>query len=179
MSSGAYRRVNGRLLQTFTLPILLGRRTVPTGVALGGKLLGRLVVQRTMRPHRVVLALEPPPFLLGIPLILELLALKELVAEATVERLADSVFPRAARCHLDRLGPLPRQPAGQRLADELAAVVVLDANRRPPRADHSGQHRADVPASHRRSDVQGQALLGVLVHQCQPAQWLARRRAVG
>src|SRR3954464_4334222 len=119
MSSNARRRARGRLLRTFALFILLGRLAVQAGVALGGELLGRLVAQRAVRPHRVVFAPEPPPFLPGIAVVLELLALQELVAEAAVERLADAVLPRPARRHLDRLGPLPRQPAAKRLADEL------------------------------------------------------------
>src|SRR6185312_9634033 len=117
----ADRRASRRLLRTFALLILLGRLAVQAGVARGGELLGRLVAQRTVWTHRVVFAPKPPPFLSGVAVVLELLTLQELVTKATVERLADPVLPRAARRHLDRLGPLRRQPAGQRLADELTA----------------------------------------------------------
>src|SRR5581483_8879653 len=166
-------------LQVSTPPVILRRLAVQAGVALAAELPGRLVAQRAVRPDGVVFPLKPPRLLPGVAGALELLALEELVAEAAVERLADPVLPGPARGHRDRLGALRGQPAGQGLADELAAVVAADAHRRPSAADHPRQHAPDVPAGHRPGDVQGQALLGVLVHQRQPPQRPAAGRAVG
>src|SRR4249920_2245337 len=142
ISTGRYQRLSRPLLRTYALAIHPGRLAVQAGVALVAELSGRLVVQRAVRTHPVVFAPEPLSLLLGVPVVLELLALQELVAEAAVERLAAAVLPRAARRHLDRLGPLARQPAAKRLADELAAVVAADARRRPPPAHHPRQHPA-------------------------------------
>src|SRR5690349_22349102 len=179
ISIGRRERPSRRQTTTFDLAIVLGRLSVQSGVALVAELFGRLVIQRTVRTHRVVFAPEPSSFLLGVLVVLELLSLQELVAKAAVERLADSVFPGAPRRHGDRLGTLSRQPTGQGLADELRSVVATDAPRRPSSADHPRQHRANVLPGHRAGDVQGQALLGVLVHQCQPPKRLATSRAVG
>src|SRR5262245_51782375 len=99
ISTGCYRRASRPLLRTSVLAIDLGRLAVQALVALVAELLGRLVVQRAVRAHRVVFTLEPPPFLPGVVVVLELLALEELVAEAAVERLAAAVLPGAARRH--------------------------------------------------------------------------------
>src|SRR3954451_7698169 len=89
------------LLPPYALPIISGRLPVLARVALRGELLGRLVTQRAVRTHRVVFPPIPRSFLPPVLFVLELLPLQELVAEPAVERLADSVLPRAARRHLD------------------------------------------------------------------------------
>src|SRR5580698_709482 len=116
-------------MTTSNLANIIWRLVVQASVTLLAELLGRLVLQRTVRTHRVVFPVEPPSFLLGILFVLELLALQKLVSEAAVERLADTVLPGSARRHLDRLGSFPRQPAGQCLADELRTVVAADIPR--------------------------------------------------
>src|SRR6185369_1919791 len=105
-SIGTYSWASGRLLLTFALVILLGRLAVQSHVTLVAELLGRLIIQRAVRTYRVVLPPKPAPFFPGVPVVLELLALQELVSETAVKRLADSVLPRTSRRHRDRLGPL-------------------------------------------------------------------------
>src|SRR5262245_65712030 len=111
-----------------------------SSVALVAELRRRLVTQGTVRPDLVVLAPKPRPLVLGVRRRLEQLHLQELVPEPTMERLDVAVLPRAPGRHRNRLGPLLRQPAVQRLADELRAVVAPNPGRRPPPADHPCQH---------------------------------------
>src|SRR4051812_19799593 len=87
----------------------------------------RLVVQRTVRSHRVVFAPKPLSFLPCVRHVLELLHLQELVPEPTVERLAVAVLPRTPRRYRQGFGPLPRQPLSQRLTNKLRTVVAADA----------------------------------------------------
>src|SRR4051794_17393015 len=75
-----------RLLRVSGLAFMLFWLAVQASVALVAELLGRFVIQRAVRTHRVVFAPKPAPFLLGVPVVLELLTLEELVTETAVER---------------------------------------------------------------------------------------------
>src|SRR5215831_13190284 len=93
-------------------------------VALLAELPRRLVAQGTVRPDPVVLAPKPRPLLLGVRRRLEQLHLQELVPKGALKRLDVAFLPRAPGRHRDRHGPRLREPAAQRLADELRTVVA-------------------------------------------------------
>src|SRR5437588_8268920 len=99
-------------------------------VAFIAVLLRRLIADAAMRADRVVLAPPPSSFRLCIQHRLELLAVQKLVAQPAVKRFDEAVLPRTRRRHRDRLRSGGRQPADQRLADELRAVVAAKPRRR-------------------------------------------------
>src|SRR3954470_13550251 len=76
-----------------------------------GRVLGRcLVPQGTVRTFGIVLLLPERAQCSGLGLVLELLAVQELVAELAVERLRVTVLPRARRRHVQRTRARPLQP---------------------------------------------------------------------
>ena len=68
-----------------------------TAVAFIAEFFGRLVSQRTVRPHPVVLAAKPGSFFFRFRHRRELLNLQKLVSEPAMERFDVAVFPRASR----------------------------------------------------------------------------------
>jgi len=157
----------------------LRRLTMQSSVALLAELLRRLVAQGAVRPDLVVLTSEPRPLLLGVRRRLEQFPLQKLVPEPAMKRLDVAVLPRTPDRHRDRLSPLLRKPAGQRLADELRTVVASYSGRRPTPTDHPSQHPAHVRPSQRSAYMPRQAFPSVFVHQRQPLACSSRNRAVG
>src|ERR1700733_11915287 len=88
-----------------------GGLSVQTAVTLVAEFLGRLVCQSAVWTDGVELAPEARGLCLRVRRRLECHTLQELVPEPAVERLDQAVLPRTARCDLDRLRPLARQPA--------------------------------------------------------------------
>src|ERR1044072_914389 len=89
----------------------------------------RLVAQRGMRAHRVVV---PSPALdddLCLAQRVEDLAIEQLVTQPGIERLDVAVLPRRARGDVGRLGADARDPGLDRLGHELGSVVGSDVTR--------------------------------------------------
>jgi len=83
----------------------------------------RLVAERGVRPHGIVV---PPPLLdhdLGLGQRVEDLAVEQFVSEFTVERFHVAVLPRAAGFDLGGLGPDRGDPFAQRRSDELRPII--------------------------------------------------------
>src|SRR5829696_5676195 len=118
-----------------------------------GRVLGRcLVAQGTVRTFGIVLLLPERARRSGLGLVLELLAVQELVAELAMERLRVTVLPRARRRDIQRARARPLQPGPHHLGRELRAVVASDpmrwapALRRDPDQDDTDLFGRHAPA---------------------------------
>src|SRR3954453_13743213 len=108
---------------------LLDRHVPPTL----GRVLGRcLVAQGAVRTFGIVLLLPQRAQRSGLGLVLELLAVQELVAELAVERLGVTVLPRARRGPVQGTRAPRLQPGPHHLGRELRAVVAADPMRWAP-----------------------------------------------
>src|SRR5271170_1282977 len=130
----------------------------------------RLVLDRTVRPDRVVFPPEPARLGSSVRHALELHSLQELVSQPTVKRLDVTVLPRASRLHGNRFGTDLLPPVRQGLADELRPVVAANPRRRPAAADHPSHDPSHVGPGHRPGRMEHQALPSVFVHHRQPLE---------
>src|SRR6185437_598137 len=145
---------------------LLDRHVPPAS----GRVLGRcLGAQGAVRTFGIVLPLPQRAQRAGLGLVLELLAVQELIAELAVERLRVTVLPRARRRDIQRTGARPLQPGPHHLGRELRAVVAADAMRWAPALGRDpDQDGADLFGRHAPAGLQRQAFTSVLINQTQP-----------
>ena len=96
-----------------------------------------------------------------------------LVAELAVEALGIAVLPRLARIDERGFGAGLGKPSKDRVADELGAVVGSKVARCAMLRDQPREHLDHARRADRATDVDRQALLGVLVDHRQALDLLA------
>ena len=133
----------------------------------GRECLGRRwpVVERRVRPDRVVVLAPLLDDDLCFSQAVEDFTIKQFITELAVERLAVAVLPRAAWFDEQGFGPDLRQPAAHDLCRHLSAVVGPDMLRHAPH-EHDISHRLKyAEAIDPARDPDGQAFARKLVDQ--------------
>lgn len=109
----------------------------------------------------------------------ELLAVKELLAEGGVERLDEAVLPGRARIDVEGLDAAQGEAVADGPGDELRPVVGADVGRRAVLADGLGERAHDVPGVDAAGHVVAHALLRELVDEREDAEGATHGRDVG
>src|ERR1044072_917303 len=129
----------------------------------------RLVAQRGMRAHRVVV---PSPALdddLRLAQRVEDLAIEQLVAQPGIERLHVPVLPRRAGFDIGGLGAEGRDPGPHRPGHELWSGVGADVPRYPAQDEQVREHVDNVGSLELARHPDGEALVGEFVDDVEHA----------
>jgi hypothetical protein len=131
---------------------------------------GRAVAQRTVGSMGVVV--ESPPFDQDLCLKqgVEDLAVQELISELAVERLDVAVFPGRARLDEEGVDADASKPFTHRCRREFRAVVGADVGGHAAHDKEPRQAVEHVIVTQLASDIDGQALAGEFVDECEHPQ---------
>lgn len=143
------------------------------------ELAGRDVAERRVRPEVIVIL--PPAFdlLAGIVERQEPVGVQALVPETAVERFDEGVVGRLAWPRIVERDPVVIGPAIQGQRNEFAAVVRLDPLRQAALMLQTLHDRDDILTLELLVNLDGQALLGEIIHDRQRPEAAADEQGIG
>src|ERR1700688_814896 len=120
-----------------------GRQRRPSGARGGGapcyplrcEVIRSMVIERTVRPHPVVVMPPQLEFLTDVGQRKEYFHIQTFIPQPTVEGLDIAIFHRPARTDEVQVDAILISPRLHRPADEFAAIVHRDRDRRPALGD--------------------------------------------